>query len=251
MVNDLSYQLYSSRNFPPLEDTLTMLAGMGYAQVEGYGGMYTPDIDLGALRGSLDAAGLSMPTSHIGLDAVEAEPGQAIELAKTIGIKAAFAPYLDAPLRPDTAAGWVGFGKRIAEAGKPLRDAGLSYGWHNHDFEFATADGEIVLDLILSASDEITLELDLAWVAVGGHDPVEWVRKYASRLVSVHLKDIAPDGEATDEDGWADVGHGTMDWPSIMAALAETDVQYHVMEHDNPNDHDRFARRSIAAAKNF
>lgn len=32
-----SYQLYSSRNFPPLAATLTMLADLGYAEVEGYG----------------------------------------------------------------------------------------------------------------------------------------------------------------------------------------------------------------------
>ena len=36
-MTDFSYQLYSSRNFQPLEATLTMVAKAGYTAVEGYG----------------------------------------------------------------------------------------------------------------------------------------------------------------------------------------------------------------------
>lgn len=44
--------------------------------------------------------------------------------------------------RPADAAGWFAFGKRLQQAGKPFADAGLTFGWHNHDFEFkALADG--------------------------------------------------------------------------------------------------------------
>ena len=32
----LTYQLYSSRNHPPLEDTAKMLAANGYAAVQGF-----------------------------------------------------------------------------------------------------------------------------------------------------------------------------------------------------------------------
>jgi len=34
-----SYQLYSSRNAPPLIETLRMLKAAGYSEVEGYGGV--------------------------------------------------------------------------------------------------------------------------------------------------------------------------------------------------------------------
>jgi sugar phosphate isomerase/epimerase len=47
------------------------------------------------------------------------------------------------------------------------------------------------------------------------------------------------------------VGHGTVDWKAIMAALRAAGVTHFVMEHDNPKDHTRFATRSIAAAKAF
>ena len=52
-----------------------------------------------------------------------------------------------------------------------------------------------------------------------------------------------------DEDGWADVGHGVMDWTAIMAALRKTNARWFVMEHDNPKDHSRFASRSIETAR--
>ena len=248
---DFSYQLYSSRNFPPLSDTLAMVSRLGYTQVEGYGGLYGPGDDPAELRAMLDSNGLTMPTGHMALDAIESDPAGVIATARTLGMQAVFAPHVAADQRPSDAAGWAAFGKRVAEAGKPLMDAGLRYGWHNHDFEMVKVDGAFVLDLILAGSDDLALELDLAWVKVGGQDPVAWIEKHADRLVSVHLKDIAPEGEAADEDGWADVGHGVMDWPSITAALGKTGVTYHVMEHDNPNDHERFARRSIEAARNF
>ena len=59
-------------------------------------------------------------------------------------------------------------------------------------------------------------------------------------------------GAAFGWDGWADVGHGTLDWKGLMAALrGKTPARYFVMEHDNPSDYERFARRSIAAANAF
>ena len=60
-MTDFSYQLYSSRNYPPLADTLSMLSGLGYTQVEGYGGVYGPGSDPVKLRALLDERGLSMP----------------------------------------------------------------------------------------------------------------------------------------------------------------------------------------------
>ena len=77
------------------------------------------------------------------------------------------------------------------------------------------------------------------------------MRKYNDRLIAVHVKDIAITGDCLDEDGWEDVGYGTMDWEDTIQSVRETNCQFLVMEHDNPNDDVRFARRSIASAKTF
>ena len=65
------------------------------------------------------------------------------------------------------------------------------------------------------------------------------------------MKDIAPAGENADEDGWADVGHGVIDWPGLYGQLRKTPATCYVMEHDKPNDVARFARRSLATVQTF
>ncbi len=245
----ISYQLYCSRNHPPLAHTLKMLADAGYREVEGYGGLFD---DLGGLKAGLDANGLRMTSSHIGLDMIEENPARVLAIINDLGIEKVFAPYIGVDDRPSDTAGWRAFGKRLAEAGKPLLDAGVQFGWHNHDFEFhGTETGDIPLDLIAAASDDMMLELDLGWVAAAGHDPVARIKKYAGRIGAVHVKDIAPDGQCADEDGWADVGHGVMDWSAIHTALQAAGVDHYVAEHDNPNDDKRFAIRSLASIQNF
>lgn len=248
-MRDFSYQLYSSRNFGPLPETLKMLAGLGYTQVEGFGALYG-DTDLAAkLEAELIASGLKMPTGHFGFDMVSQTPDLVIEIARILGVEAVIVPYLPPEERPED---WAAFGKALAEAGKPIRDAGLAYGWHNHDFEFvANEAGELPLDLILAGGDEIGLELDLGWVQRAGKSPSEWAAKYADRLIAVHLKDVAPKGECEDEGGWADLGRGVVDWRELMPAVDASSARFFVMEHDNPSDDARFARNSIAAANAF
>ena len=102
---------------------------------------------------------------------------------------------------------------------------------------------------IFEGGPDLEWEADLAWVIKGGADPLDWIKTFGKRLTAVHVKDIAPEGENADEDGWADVGDGTVDWKALMAALRTTAGKYFVMEHDNPKDATRFAERSIAAAK--
>jgi sugar phosphate isomerase/epimerase len=243
----ISYQLYCSRGFPPLKDTLMMLSDIGYREVEGFGGLLD---DIDGLKADLDRAGLKMTSCHIGLDQVQS--GAGLKIAHALGLEAVFVPFLQPNERPKDAKGWAAFGQTLAEAGKPLMDAGIAFGWHNHDFECVVTDsGEMPLDLIVAASDDMRHELDIGWVARAGHDPAAWVNKYAGRIASAHIKDIAPSGECADEDGWADVGHGTLDWPAIHAALQAAGVARYVVEHDNPSDHQRFASRSFATISKF
>ena len=243
-----SYQLYSSRKFGPLPDTLAMVAGLGYGEVEGYAGLFA-DADIGALAAELDGHGLKMSSAHFGLNLLESDPKRVIEVARRLGIVSVFVPAVPPEQRTQSAAGWRELGHRLVEAGKPLSDAGLIFGWHNHDFEFAHLGGaEKPLDLILRGND-LALELDVAWVVRGGEDPAVWIDRYADRIRAVHVKDIAPAGEAEDEDGWADPGHGTIDWNGLFRRLKGLNIKHWVMEHDNPSDDARFARRAIETAR--
>ncbi|MEK1885990.1 MAG: sugar phosphate isomerase/epimerase [Phyllobacterium sp.] len=243
-MNDFSYQLYSSRNFPPLEKTLAMLKRHGYAQVEGFGAVYA---DPKGMRAALDANGLTMPTGHFSVDLLENDPHKVLDIAGTLGIKAIFCPHLAVEQRPVDKAGWLAFGERLERAHETYSKAGYVFGWHNHDFEFkALADGSLPQQAIFDAAPSIAWEADIAWIIRGGADPLPWINDHGHRIVAVHVKDIAAPGENTSEDGWADVGHGTVDWKALMDALTETPARYFIMEHDNPSDDERFARRSIA-----
>lgn len=249
-MTEFSYQLYSSRMFPPLEATLKMLADLGYAQVEGYGALYADATSLGVLEKGLKDTGLTMPTGHFSFDQCQNDPARVLEIARTLGVKAVIVPYILPDQRPTDAAGWTAYAKALAAVGQRYWDAGLTFGYHNHDFEYkAVEGGALPLDLILAADDRLMLEFDVAWAVRAGADPMATIAKHGHRLVAAHLKDIAPKGECLDEDGWADFGHGTIAWATILPALRKAGCRYFVMEHDKPNDPRRFASRAIAAAR--
>jgi sugar phosphate isomerase/epimerase len=253
-MKEISFQLYSARNFPPLSDVLKTVGAIGYKQVEGYGALY-PALDddaLAALKADLDKSGVTMPTAHFGLDMLESDQAGVLKIVNALGIKAIYCPYLVPEQRPTDAAGWKAFGERLEKAGTPFREAGLDFGWHNHDFEFATLpDGSIPQDHIFAGGPNLSWEADIAWVIRGGADPFAWIEKYGRRITAVHVKDIAAAGENADEDGWADVGHGTVDWKRLFKALTATPARYYIVEHDNPKDFKATAERSIASIKTY
>lgn len=245
-----SFQLYSARNFLPWDKILTMLAGLGYTEVEGYGGVYD---DPAAFRKEMDKNGLAMPTGHFSIDMLENDYDGARRLADTLGVKTMICPYLVAEARPAETAGWRGFGERLAAVGEKAGKDGYGFAWHNHDFEFKKlADGTVPQEHILAAAPDIGWEMDLAWLVRGGSDPLAWIDRFGNRIVSVHVKDIARAGQGLDEDGWSDVGQGTIDWAAMLKALkAKTPAKHFIMEQDNPNDIERFARRSIEAVNAY
>ena len=247
-----SYQLYSSRNFPPMSRTFEMVSKAGYTAVEGYGALYADDAAVAATQAGLAATGLTMPTGHFGLEQLETEVDKVLGIARALKMERLYCPYVAAEDRPDDAAGWRAFGARLQKAGAPYKAAGYGFGWHNHDFEFQPlSDGSIPQDRIFEGGPGLEWEMDVAWVIRGSADPLAWIERYKDRITAAHVKDIAPKGENTDEDGWSDVGHGTVAWPTIIAALRKIGVRHLVMEHDNPQDDARFATRSIASAKLF
>jgi sugar phosphate isomerase/epimerase len=249
MPKRLSFQLYSARNFPPVEDVLVLLAKIGYREVEGFGAVYS---DPRELRDLLDEQGLAMPTGHFSLDMLEQEQSKVLAVASTLGMRRFYAPYLMPDERPKTAAGWRKFGKRLAAVGEWARSEGYGFGWHNHDFEFVKlANGATPHELIFDAAPMLDWEIDVAWIVRAKSNPIRWIKRYADRITTVHVKDVAVKGGNADEDGWADVGQGIVDWASAFAALKKTRSLHYVMEHDNPNHLERFAKRSFDFVANI
>ena len=246
----LSFQLYSARNFTPWEDVLASLARIGYTQVEGFGANFE---DAPAFRAAMDLHGLSMPTAHFGIELLEQDLDGVFATAKTLGVSKIVSPYLMPEDRPTDSVGWNALAKRLGAIGNAVQQAGFTFAWHNHDFEFAacTDNGSIPMAILLDTLPELEWEADIAWVVRGGADPLEWIERYGSRISVAHAKDIAPQGECIDEDGWADFGHGVMDWEAIYPALRAAGTTLFVAEHDNPNDLERFATRALQSYQNM
>ncbi len=247
----LSFQLYSARNFQPWTNVIPRLAELGYTQVEGFGGLYT---DAPEFKRLLDEHGMTMPSGHFfPLGKLEEELDASLATARTLSMHRVICPAPEDLWREGTdAANWIALAKRLNEAGKRVVDAGFRFGWHNHHWEFmALPDGTLPMTVLLENAPDMEWEMDVAWVVRGGADPLEWIKAHGDRITAAHVKDIAPDGQKEDEDGWADVGDGVMDWGKLIAALRNAGTDLFVAEHDNPSDWDRFASRSIAAFNKY
>jgi sugar phosphate isomerase/epimerase len=70
------------------------------------------------------------------------------------------------------------------------------------------------------------------------------MQRYRDRIVSAHVKDIAPKGQNEDQDGWADVGSGVLDWRDLWQAVRAAGARWMVIEHDQPANPAESARAS-------
>jgi sugar phosphate isomerase/epimerase len=241
----VSFQLYSARKFPPLDAQLAYLAKLGFRNVEPYGGLFSePE----ALREGLNKYKLAAPTAHVGIDRLRADVDAVAKIAKDFDIKVIIVPAVPNEERKNDAAGWEKLGKELSVYQKKLAEKGIDFAWHNHSFEFAKLpDGSYPLDHIFAAAPGLLWQADIGWIEWAGESAADWIAKYKDRVIALHVKDLAPKGTNADEDGQADVGHGVLDWKKLMSAIKAPSVRYLVLEHDNPNDYERFARRSFEA----
>jgi sugar phosphate isomerase/epimerase len=244
----ISFQLYSARNFPPLETILEGLAAIGYDAVEPYYPLYGDDA--AAYRAKVDAVGLTTPTFHAPLDGVTGDTARFIDIAGTIGASTIVVPYLVAEERPKDVNGWKDLHDRLAVAAAKAKAAGLGLAWHNHDFEYAKLiGGTRPIDHLIGG--DVKAELDIGWAVRAGEIAADEIDRLATQTIAYHVKDIAPAG-TTVEDGWADVGAGIIDWKALKTHIDDAnDAKVLVAEHDNPSDWQRFAKNSFATIKSL
>lgn len=241
-IDRLSIQLYSARSIEPLAAQFALVANLGYKMVEPWGGLFN---DPDTLKRLLELHGMTAPSAHVGLDRLRSDAVGTTRLCKELGIETIFAPAPPPGEREGGENQWRGIGRELNEIGNAVAGEGLRFGWHNHHWEYGkTSGGKTYLECLFEEAPGLVWQADLAWIVRGGGDPVAEIRKHAQRLVACHIKDLAPAGECADEDGWADPGHGIMDWPALRTAMTEAGVSLFVAEHDKPNDVARFARRA-------
>lgn len=241
-IGRLSFQLYSARFLQPLAAQFEILAALGYRAVEPFGALFDQAAELQRL---LDRHAMSAPSAHIGLDRLRSDAKAATRLCSKLGIGMIVVPAPPPEARQGDEAHWRRLGRELAAIGAIVAGEGLKFGYHNHDFDHARVAGvKTALDCLFEEAPDLLWEVDFAWIVRANADPVAELNKYANRAIACHIKDIAPPGTCLDEEGWADPGHGILDWRALRQAIAASSITLLIAEHDKPNDVARFARRA-------
>src|SRR6202048_506128 len=242
----LSIQLYTLRSLGKLDLVLDTVRQAGYGHVETVGSQLD---DAENVRTKLNARGLKVSSSHIGLEALRERPLVVVRACRTLGFDQLFMPAVPPEQRQSDAPFWRALGRELGEIAERMGGQGITFGYHNHHWELAPKDGaKTALELIFEAAEgsPLSWQVDIAWLVRGGADPKEWMERYRDRVVSAHVKDIAPQGKNEDQDGWADVGAGVLDWRDLWKAARAAGANWVGGEKNNPADPAETARASYA-----
>lgn len=135
--------------------------------------------------------GLEPSSAHVSFEELCADPRKVAEACKTLGCRHVVIPVLPDAYKPGI--GDFGYAlKQIPPLGKTLAEEGLVLQFHNHFFEFERINGQYALDLLYESVSPALLQtqLDTCWINVSGEDPVAYLKKYAGRCPTVHLRDF-------------------------------------------------------------
>lgn len=227
----LTAQLYTIRDYTrTLEDfdaSMQKVADIGYTavQVSGIGPIPHKEV-----KSITDKYGLTICITHVGFDYLQNDLDAAIAQHKLWDC-----PNVAIGSLPNTyrgsEAGFKQFAKDATAVGKKLADAGLTFSYHNHSFEFVRFGKRTALEIIYAESDPryLMAEIDTYWIQHGGGDVREWILKMKNRMPVIHFKDMVMlDGQQT----MAEIGEGNLNWSGILEACETVGVEWYAIEQD-------------------
>jgi sugar phosphate isomerase/epimerase len=123
--------------------------------------------------------------------------------------------------------------------GELCKKAGMQFAYHNHAFEFGGKPGERPIDIFKERLDKklVALEMDMFWVSVAGHDPLQMLQEWNGRVALLHLKDKEKGTpvqytESVPKTAFKEVGSGSLDIPAILKAAPGLGVKHYFVEQD-------------------
>ena len=210
----------------------------GYADGRFYG--YPP----AEFRKITDDLGIKIISSHAMIDTSDKAADNIRKLAEDhagLGVRYCVQPWV---LEEDrtTLTSYKKMAAQWNRAGGIMKEYQVQFGYHNHNFEFDTVEGEIpYFDVLLKELDNdlVTMELDLFWAVKAGQNPVEMFHKYPGRFQLFHMKDMftreAP-FFTPDTDDFAPVGAGILDFTEILNFKETAGFKYMFVEQDSTKD---------------
>jgi sugar phosphate isomerase/epimerase len=216
----------------------------GYADRKFYG--YEPAdfkklvLDLGmdiiSSHTQVEAAGITVDNAKI----------MAEDHAK-LGVKYCIQPWV-VPEARKPLANWHKMAADWNKVGGIMKEQGIQFGYHNHNFEFETLEGKVpYFDVLLAELDKdlVTMEMDLFWTQKAGQNPVDIFNKYPGRFQLWHMKDMFtpvnnPYYTTDGESDFAPVGAGVTDYKTILAAKDVAGMKYLIIEEDKSKTNQPF-----------
>lgn len=229
----LAAQLMTVREFTQtaadMATTLGKLRTIGYEAVE----MVAPgdgEFHAYELRNMCEAAGIAVCSTHCQFIRLRDDTPAVIEEHQIIGCRNIVVSSMPEEYR-SSADGYLRFAREAEEVGQKLFQAGFTFSYHNHSFEFERFDGRLGIDIILERTDakHVLAQVDTFWVQHAGGDPVKWIEKLSGRTVLIHLKDMSVRGQG---QIFCEVGEGNLSWPDILRAAQRSGVRWYIVEQD-------------------
>ena len=231
------------------KDVMTKVKELGYDGVE-LAGLYGLEPEF--VKKTLEEVGLTPISAHVAFDEMMNDIDKVIADYKTIGVKYLVMPYMAEEYRPANPEGFKKFLPLLNEVGEKIHKAGMTFLYHNHDFEFVKLEnGKWGYDEMFDSipSENLQSELDTCWCDVATGEAPEFVKKYTNRIPVVHLKDYIKKGEVKnmykligiDEEesegdtgyfGFRPVGFGQMIWEPVLDAAIEAKANWVIVEQD-------------------
>jgi len=216
--------VFGKRNEDDLPGVLRDVASAGFAGVET--GNLTQRMPMQAVWNLLAEQGLQLAGTHSGYPDVEntTKLEQSIEFVQGMGARFVICSGV-AP--GEGIAPYEKAAELFNEAGRRCREAGVTFCYHNHNWEFAEQNGVKGIHRLCELTDPelVKLCVDVYWVTVGGESPTEFIQRYRDRVAYLHYKDLR-DGTFTE------LGNGTIDFRAITLLVREIGVEWVVYEQD-------------------
>ncbi|NOD98069.1 TIM barrel protein [Ruegeria sp. HKCCD6228] len=238
----VSAQLYTVRQCGDLTDQLKLVSACGFSDIETTS---LHDMTPQEMARIVHQSGLNLRSAHFDWEEFHERFDDIVEVLHLLECQVAVMPWLAPQARPGTVEGWKAVSGQLSDWADRLGDHGVSLAYHNHDFDLFGAPGKTPLEQIL-AQENIYWQPDIGWIVAAGQDAADLLARHADRILSVHAKDVDPQGGSGDRR-WRNPGEGVVDWDATIRALSTTKCTDLFVEHDETADH----RRTLQTGRSF
>jgi sugar phosphate isomerase/epimerase len=209
------------------EATVRAVGEMGYQCVEFYAPYFErTDAQTKDMRKLLDNLGVRCFSTHNDLSYLDPDKiNRTRDLNLTLGCKY----VIVASAEPKPGPEWTPVADALNAAAEKLEPSGLKVGYHNHEPEFRTVNGQRPADFLAQhTKPSVVLQLDVGTCVAAGGDPVAWIRSQPGRIKSMHCKDWSP------TQGYKVLfGEGIAPWKEIFAAAEDGGgLEYYLLEQE-------------------